>query len=232
MRKSDRGKEEIKELHICLAEGSSKPFFASLVSVDGLVANLRSSTPVEKTAMIHLAPVPHDWHGGTITPDQVMNHPNLQSGSVSRVSRGTFTLRLHTEEAQHMRKQIRDGSVGLDDLVVKMLDTGAVTTIQVTGGLGMASATKLQAALSKLGPNQQIALMDFTDMTVTSEAAVKFLMRFIHEFQDIGKIIGILARPNSRIMEILAGNDNENIIDVFTNREMAVATLIQQTLEG
>ncbi|MFH1740786.1 MAG: hypothetical protein ABIH23_17400 [bacterium] len=232
MRKPGGKQQERKELHVCLTEGSQKTFYASLVSLDGLMANLRSSTPVGKGATIYLVPVPEGWQGQQLDPDYVMKHPNLKSGQVSRISRGSFMLRLATEEAQHMRKQIRDGSVGLDDLTVKITEAGAVTTIQVTGGLGMASATKLQAALRKLSGSQSLALLDTTDMTVTSEAAVKFLLQFIKESEEGGKHICILTRPSSRLLGILAGGDDSSVVEVHTNREMAVASLIKRTLEG
>ncbi|HPA47850.1 MAG TPA: hypothetical protein PK395_18950 [bacterium] len=226
------GKQEIKELHVCLVEGTDIPFFASMVSLDGFMADLRSSTEVEKGATIHLAPVPEHWKGGKFTADEVRNSPNMKSGQVSRCGRGNFTLRLLTEEAQHMRKQIRDGSVGMDDLIVKTIEAGAVTTLQVSGGLSISSVTKIQAGLRKLGPSQQLALLDLTDMTATSDAAVKFLVRYIRECEEKGKHACFLIRPNSRIVEILASGDEESMIEIHTDREMAVMSLIRKTLES
>ncbi len=224
------GKQEIKELHVCLVEGTQTPFFASMVSLDGLMADLRSSTKVEKGATVHIAPVPEHWKGGKFTAEQVMNSPQMKSGQVSRCGRGSFTLRLLTEEAQHMRKQIRNGSVGLDDLLVKTTEAGAVTTLEVSGGLSISSVTKIQAALRKLGPSQRLALLDLTDMTATSDAAVKFLDRYIRKFEEKGKHACFLIRPNSRIVEILASGDEETMVEIHTDREMAVMSLIRKTL--
>ena len=226
-----RSKQDLKALYICLEESSKNVFFASMENIDGLVATLRSSTAVERGAMVYLTPVPKDWDGERPTPDRLMNSPNLKCGLVSRVVRGTFFLRLLSDEAQHVRKQIRDGTVGLDDLTVDVSDIGAITTLRVKGGLGLSSVTRLQAALANLKPAQLLVLLDLTDMTVTADTAVGRLFQFIQDSEKDERTICVLSRPNSRFIEILAKRDSEEMISIHTKRDMAVASLLKSTLE-
>ncbi len=231
MRNSD--KKELRELYICIAEGSDKPFYASMTSLAGLVAELRSSTPVEKGATIHLAPVPKNWDGERLNAGDILKNPNLKTGQVSRTEgRGTFTLRLITEEAKHFRDQIRSGRVGKDDLAVKVSEAGPITTLHVTGGLALASAPVLQTALQKLKSSNALVLLDMTDMSVTSDTAVKFMLRFIKEFEEAGGAAAILLRPTSHFLEVLADAESGQIVPVHTTRDMAVASLLERTLES
>lgn len=231
MQQPSSGKGDFKTLYVCLEEKSDNAFFASLDSLDGLVASLRSSTSVHRGATVYIAPVPDGWAGEQITPEQVMNSRSLKCGLVSRTERSTFTLRLLTGEAQHTRKQIRDGTMGLDDLTVRVSEAGPVTTIRVTGGLGLSSLTRLQSAFSRLKPSQLLILLDLTDMTVTYDTAAGLLIRFIRESETNERAICVLSRPISRFTEILEETKSPGTIKIHTKRDLAVASLLKGTLE-
>ncbi len=226
-------KKELKQLYVCLIEGKDKPFYASLASLQGLVAELRTSTPMTKGATVYLAPVPKDWDGTEIGVDELLKHPNLKMGQVSRTEgRGMVTLRLVTEEAKHFRDQIRAGNVGQDDLAVKASEAGSITTLHVTGGLGVASASILESALQKLRSSSALVLLDMTEMTVNSEASVSFLLRFIKDFERGGSAVAILLKPTCRLLEILADSHSGQMVPVHTSRDMAVASLLERMLEA
>ncbi|MDX9752835.1 MAG: hypothetical protein RBU29_02685 [bacterium] len=220
---------KINKLHACLDKETQIVFFASMISRRGSLVDMRSSSPVRKGTLLVLMPIEEDWDGKPIQSFQITQSPHGFEATVHRIGgRGEFQLRLLSEAEQNFMSRFKAAQMGIAQIEAEVSRAGLVSTLRLTGQLGVEAVGLVQTELRKI--SERLVLIDLSPLESVNRAALAMLTILMKE-EKPHRHFALLTQSNSEIEEILSDSKITTVSQVFTNRESAVTYLLQEDLD-
>jgi hypothetical protein len=223
---------EKQKLYVCLDRGTGEIFYASMITRSLTQAHLRSSRYVEKGASLLILPVPTDWNGEAYSAQAIREDRNAIEAHVNRVEgRGSFFVRLISSMEQEILNRVRTGQMQEDNLKIARSQAGLITTVKLSGGLGIDSAARVQVELREIGAEMPLVLLDLTGLAYFAKGGLGWFYLVLKEAMERGLVIRILAKKGSRIEEFLQDSKINRLVRVFYQRDQAVGDLLQSMMQ-
>jgi len=220
-----------RQLVVCLEQNSGEVFYASLSERKDWQAKLRTTWEVKQGDTLFLLLVPPDWNGGAFSPHDIRNSDQVMEAQVNRMEkRGTYHIRIRTNEQQEILDRVRCGLIRDDRLVIDCVQAGKVDIYKLTGRLGVQSVLRLQSTLRKHPLNRRLVLLDLTKLLLIAGSCVGMLYTILKEERDRGLVMDILNKPEGRVHQVIANSKIPEIVPVFSVYEDAVACLLRTIL--
>ncbi len=220
-----------RQLVVCLEQNSGEVFYASLSERKDWQAKLRTTWEVKQGDTLFLLLVPPDWNGGAFSPHDIRNSDQVMEAQVNRMEkRGTYHIRIRTNEQQEILDRVRCGLIRDDRLAIDCVRAGKVDIYKLTGRLGVQSVLRLQSTLRKHPLNRRLVLLDLTKLLLIAGSCVGMLYTILKEERDRGLVMDILNKPEGRVHQVIANSKIPEIVPVFSVYEDAVACLLRTIL--
>ncbi|RJP27106.1 MAG: hypothetical protein C4527_13965 [Candidatus Omnitrophota bacterium] len=223
--------ELVKKLYVCLDKETEAVFYASMIMDSGSQAEMRTSHEVGKGMLLLMMPVPEEWDGGRITAQLIQENPETVEAQINRTEgRARFNVRIFSRDERELADMVRAGRISNKFLKIETIEAGIITTFKVSGRLVVESVGRLQPVLKSLPEDKKLILLDLTTLSFIAGASVNILYVMLEEAIQQKRLIKILAKPESRVWETIIDSKIQTITTTYTNREEAVAALLQETL--
>ncbi len=221
----------VKKLYVCLDKESEEIFYASMVLDSGLQADMRTSYEVKKGMLLLMMPVSEEWDGGVITEKIIQENPETVEAQINRTEgRGKFNVRIFTRDEREIADMVRAGRISYKTLKIETMEAGLISTIKVSGRLVVETVGRLQPVLRAIPAEKKLILLDFTSISFIANTSLNMLYLMLEESIQKKRIIKILAQEESKIYEILTDSKISTLISIHTDRDEAVAALLQETI--
>ncbi len=233
MEKTDAGMRErnIRQLVVCLEQDSGQVFYASLSERKDWQAKLRTTWEVKQGDTLFLLPVPPDWTGGAFSPHEIRNSNQVMEAQVNRMEkRGTYHIRIRTNEQQEIVDRVRCGLIREDRLTIEWVRAGKVDIYKLSGRLGVKSVLRLQSTLRKHPLDRRLVLLDLTKLLLIAGSCVGMLYTILKEERERGLVLDILEKPEGRVHQVIANTKIPEVVPVFSVYEDAVTCLLRTIL--
>ncbi len=222
-----------KQLYACCEKESKEVFYASMVSVKGSQAEMRTSWKIGKSMTVFMIPVPEQWDGSEFTASMILDSCDVIETFVNRTGgHGSFQIRIASEEewdAAHyaLAARRREG-----ELTIEIVEAGMVFDVRLHGQVGMESAARIKSSIDKIPTGRRFLLMDLTDTRFFNQSGLRMYVMTVKELLNQGWVIRTLVKKNSRAEELLKETSLCKMAPLFSKRENAVASLMFESLHG
>lgn len=189
---------------------------------------MRSSFDVQKGDALLIAPVPETWNGKQYTAEAVKSSRDKVEAHVNRVEgRGTYHVRLVSCNEQDILNRVRTGQIKEDYLKIEPMQAGLITTLRLTGGLGIEAAARFQKILREYGKEHPLILIDLTQLFSFATGGVGMFYLILKEAVEKNQKICVCVEQDSRVEEMLVNSKVVDTVPVYDNREKCVTVLLQ-----
>lgn len=223
--------ENIKKLYACQERENKEVFYASMLSKNGSLADMRTSTEVKKGMHLMLMPIAEGWNGEIISADQILKSDEAFEATVMRVQgRGSFQIRIISLDELDKINRIRTGKAGLSNLESEIVTAGMIATIKLAGRMDINSSAHVQAVIKKVPEKYKLILFDVTKISILGHSAVAMLMMLLkEELKD--RRFSFLVKAGTEVEDSLLESKISLLGSVFSDRDVAITFLLKESLD-
>lgn len=219
--------EGVDQLCICISPEVLRPFYLTIASLHGKKGTVRSLEEFREGFQFHMLPLESGERAEGMDADAIQAHKQtIEASIVRRDSPTHYTIRVLDPKASRLRERIRTSSKGDSTSKLEVTEAGPITTISVSGELGITSAAQLSDKIGIVSRKTGLIIVDISNVTSLASVGIGMIMDGFKSVRRNGAKGALLLDPQSPIIAILAMTRLTEIIPTFTARDEAVAMLL------
>lgn len=223
----------MRQLYACLIDSTEKDeqvFHASYVEGKGRELTIGTSQILERGNQLYLAPLPDNWNGESLSPNDIRTHADVIVANVARAeTRGRYRLTCLSEKDRQNYLAVRSGYIRDDEFSLESKDECGITTVVVKGKIGFGSANKIKAVLERIIGKGKPILLDMRETAELSSLGLSSLVVLLKEIHHSKSNTALLVDPKSRIMRTLTLTRIGELVKIYSKPELAKAVLFRSS---
>lgn len=221
-----------KQLYICLNQEKNTIFYAALLKKTGATAEFSSSYEVTRGQSLLMHPVPMNWDGGNITPQDIQSADNRWITVVSRSdARGKFQVHIQSIDQRQMVEDLQSGGAKKDHIQIHKQQVGKITIFSISGRVGMRGVARIDHTLKKEYGSRLLILLDMRECVTLDGASIGIFFTLLKEALQHRLLISILADKQTGFHEKLVDSKIPDLIPIHYQYDEAVAELLKKIIQ-